>query len=180
MKKAVQRAELLKDMIQEAIEDGATTVEDVHQHIAGLPFDALEKLGLFEEQAASLKDKQRKTIGMVYDTIRRINSDIGSLISEQFAALEDAEAARKNMDKNADALPRGFSATVIHRSSASRGTCRKEKRRHSGTASVTFRVYVILVAMTHPPDNVSTKPDRLPPDRLSGFHPPPSFWCNGL
>lgn len=102
MKKTVQRAELLKDMIQEAIEDGASTVEDVHQHIASLPFDALEKLGLFEEQAASLKDKQRKTIGMVYDTIRRINQDIGSLISEQFAALEDAKTASKNMDKNDD------------------------------------------------------------------------------
>ncbi|MEE3319954.1 MAG: hypothetical protein VX258_04610 [Pseudomonadota bacterium] len=102
MKKAVQRAELLKDMIQEAVDDGATTVEDVHQHIASLPFDALEKLGLFEEQAASLKDKQRKTIGMVYDTIRRINNDIGSLISEQFAALEDAEEASKNMDKGSE------------------------------------------------------------------------------
>ncbi|MGB2246904.1 MAG: hypothetical protein ACPH3N_04500 [Alcanivorax sediminis] len=102
MKKAVQRAELLKDMIQEAIEDGATTVEDVHQHIASLPFDALENLGLFEEQAASLKEKQRKTIGMVYDAIRRINSDIGTLISEQFAALEDAETARRNMDKNSE------------------------------------------------------------------------------
>ena len=100
MKKTVQRAELLKDMIQEAIEDGASTVEDVHQHIASLPFDALEKLGLFEGQAASLKDKQRKTIGMVYDAIRRINQDIGSLISEQFAALEDAQTASKNMDKN--------------------------------------------------------------------------------
>lgn len=32
MKKTVERAELLKDMIQEAIEDGATTVEEVHQH----------------------------------------------------------------------------------------------------------------------------------------------------
>ncbi len=100
MKKTLQRAELLKDMIQEAIEDGATTVEEVHQHIAGLPFEALEKMGLFEEQADSLKEKQRKTIGMVYDTIRKINQDIGGLISEQFAALEDAKEARNNMDKN--------------------------------------------------------------------------------
>ena len=61
----------------------------MHQHIAGLPFDALEKLGLFEEQAGSLKEKQRKTIGLVYDTIRKVNQEVGSLISEQFAALED-------------------------------------------------------------------------------------------
>ncbi|EKF74791.1 hypothetical protein A11A3_07203 [Alcanivorax hongdengensis A-11-3] len=100
--KAAERIELLKDMIQEAIDDGATSVEDVHQHIAGLPFDALEKLGLFEEQAASLKDKQRKTIGLVYDTIRKVNQEVGSLISEQFAALEDARTASRNMDRNDD------------------------------------------------------------------------------
>ncbi|MCG8395015.1 MAG: hypothetical protein MI745_18230 [Pseudomonadales bacterium] len=99
MKKMVQRAELLKDMIQEAIDEGATSVEEVHQHIAGLPFDALEKLGVFEEQATSLKDKQRKTIGMVYDTIRKVNQEVGSLISEQFASLEDAETAARNMEK---------------------------------------------------------------------------------
>ena len=98
MKKTAERAELLKDMIQEAIEDGATTVEDVHQHIAGLPFDALEKLGLFEDKAPALKEKQRKTIGLVYDTIRKVNQEVGSLISEQFAALEDARTASRNMD----------------------------------------------------------------------------------
>ncbi len=102
MKKTAERAELLKDMIQEAIEDGATTVEDVHQHIAGLPFDALEKLGLFEDKAPALKEKQRKTIGLVYDTIRKVNQEVGTLISEQFAALEDARTAAKNMDDKED------------------------------------------------------------------------------
>jgi len=98
MKKTAERAELLKDMIQEAIDDGATTVEEVHQHIASLPFDALEKLGLFEERASNLKEKQRKTIGLVYATIRKVNQEVGSLISEQFAALEDARTASRNMD----------------------------------------------------------------------------------
>ena len=102
MKKTAERAEPLKDMIQEAIEDGATTVEDVHQHIAGLPFDALEKLGLFEDKAPALKEKQRKTIGLVYDTIRKVNQEVGALISGQFAALEDARTAAKNMDEKED------------------------------------------------------------------------------
>ncbi|WP_290537238.1 MULTISPECIES: hypothetical protein [Alcanivorax] len=102
MKKKIERAELLKDMIQEAIEDGATSVEEVHQHIASLPFEALEKLGLFEEQAGTLKEKQRKTIGLVYDTIRKVNQEVGSLISEQFAALEDARTASRNMDEKND------------------------------------------------------------------------------
>ncbi len=102
MKKTVERAELLKDMIQEAIEDGATTVEEVHQHIAGLPFDALEKRGLVEDQPGSLKQKQRETTGLVYDTIRKVNQEVGSLFSEQFAALEDARTASRNMDDKHD------------------------------------------------------------------------------
>ena len=56
------------------------------------------KLGLFEERASNLKEKQRKTIGLVYDTIRKVNQEVGSLISEQFAALEDARTASRNMD----------------------------------------------------------------------------------
>ena len=35
-----------------------------------------------------------------YNSNRKVNQEIGSLISEQFAALEDAEAANRNMDKN--------------------------------------------------------------------------------
>lgn len=95
-----ERAELLKDMIQDAIEDGADSVEKVHQHIASLPFDALERLGLFEEQqASSLKQKHHRTVGLVYDAIRKVNHEVGSLISEQFAALEDARAAKENISK---------------------------------------------------------------------------------
>lgn len=96
--KHAERLELIKDMIQEAVDDGATSVEEVHQHIAGLPFDALERLGLFEEQSQGLRDKQRKTIGLVYDTIRKVNQEVGSLVSEQFAALEDAKTAARNME----------------------------------------------------------------------------------
>lgn len=94
-----ERAELLKDMIQDAIEDGADSVEKVHQHIASLPFDALERLGLFEEQASALKSKHHRTVGLVYDAIRKVNQEVGSLISEQFAALEDARIAKQNMNK---------------------------------------------------------------------------------
>ena len=41
--KAVQRLELLKDFVQEAVDRGATSVEQIHQYIADLPFEALEK-----------------------------------------------------------------------------------------------------------------------------------------
>src|SRR5882757_1771715 len=89
--KALQRLELLKDFIQEAVDRGATSVEQIHQHIAALPFDALEKSGLLEDNKLKLREKQRRSIGMVYDAIRRINREVGQLISDQFENVEDTQ-----------------------------------------------------------------------------------------
>jgi hypothetical protein len=89
--KALQRLELLKDFIQEAVDRGATSVEQIHQHIAALPFEALEKSGLLEDDKLKLREKQRRSIGMVYDAIRRINREVGQLISDQFENVEDTQ-----------------------------------------------------------------------------------------
>lgn len=94
----LQRIELLKDLIQEAVEKGATSVEQVHQYIAELPFEALERTGLLAEDKLQLRDKQRRTIGMVYDAIRGINRQVGELISAQFENLENSGDAARNMD----------------------------------------------------------------------------------
>lgn len=91
----LQRIELLKDLVQEAVDKGATSVEQVHQYIADLPFEALERTGLLQDDKLQLRDRNRRTIGMVYDAIRGINRQIGQLISDQFENLEDsADAAR--------------------------------------------------------------------------------------
>ena len=89
--KKEQRLELLKDFVQEAIDRGATSVESIHQYIAELPFDALESTGLLNEDRLKLRDRQRKTIGTVYDAIRRINREIGQLISDQFENIEETQ-----------------------------------------------------------------------------------------
>ncbi len=89
--KAVLRLELLKDFVQEAVDRGATSVEQIHQYIADLPFEALEKSGLLEEDKLKLREKKRRSIGMVYDAIRRINREIGQLISDQFENLEETQ-----------------------------------------------------------------------------------------
>jgi hypothetical protein len=89
--KKLERLQLLKDMIQEAVDRGATSVEQVHQYIAALPFDALEKSGLLDDERYKLRDKQRRSIGLVYDAIRNINKQIGDLISDQFENLEEGQ-----------------------------------------------------------------------------------------
>ena len=91
MQKHIQRLELAKDLIQQAIDRGATSVEQIHQFIADLPFEALERAGVLDDKAGVLREKKTRTIGMVYDAIRRINQQIGGLISDQFENLEDGQ-----------------------------------------------------------------------------------------
>ncbi|SER00174.1 hypothetical protein SAMN04488038_113168 [Solimonas aquatica] len=93
----LQRIELLKDLAQQAIDRGATSVEQIHQYIADLPFEMLEKGGLLRDDKLKLREKQRRTIGMVYDAIRSINRQIGQLISDQFELAEDGEHIAKTL-----------------------------------------------------------------------------------
>jgi hypothetical protein len=95
----LERLELLKDIVQQAIDRGATSVENIHQYIADLPFEALEKAGLLDDDRLGVRDAQRRTIGTVYDAIRRINREVGDLISDQFENLEDGQATAENLAK---------------------------------------------------------------------------------
>src|SRR3546814_886404 len=97
--KALQRLELLKDLVQQAVDRGATSVEAIHQQIAALPFEMLEKSGLLDDSKQRLRDKQQRTIGAVYEAIRRINRQVGELISDQFELVEDSTHIKKVLDE---------------------------------------------------------------------------------
>lgn len=105
MQKHIQRLELLKDLIQQAIDRGAASVEQIHQYIADLPFEALERTGLLDEEAGNLREKKTRTIGMVYGAIRRINQQIGALISDQLENIEDGQYIAKVLGEKSKAAP---------------------------------------------------------------------------
>ena len=81
------RIELVKDLVQEAVDRGTASVERIHQVIAGLPFDVLEALGV--PDSLRLRDRQRRVIGVVYGAVRDANRHLGELISDGFEAVED-------------------------------------------------------------------------------------------
>src|SRR3546814_6961978 len=64
-----------------------------------LPFEMLEKAGLLDDDKLRLRDKQQRTIGTVYETIRRINRQVGELISDQFELVEDGEHIKRVLDE---------------------------------------------------------------------------------
>ena len=99
--KNLQRLELLKDLVQEAVDRGATSVEQVHQFIADLPFDALDRMGLLNPDGLELRETKTRTIGLVYDAIRRINREVGELLSDQFENLEDGSRIARVLNEKA-------------------------------------------------------------------------------
>jgi hypothetical protein len=73
----------LKDLVQEFVDKGATSVEEIHLSIAKL--QGIEGL---EEPAKGIKDIQQKTIGGVYDIIRKVNAKAAEIAEEIIAKVE--------------------------------------------------------------------------------------------
>jgi len=50
-----------------------------------------------EEDRLGLREKQQRTIGMVYEAIRRINEEVGRFITDQLENVEDGRALAKRL-----------------------------------------------------------------------------------
>lgn len=78
-------AKRLVDLVQTEIDDGATSVEEIHKAIANLPLDVLERLDVFEEGVKGARKVQEASIGAIYDVIRKVNVEVGKLAKEILA-----------------------------------------------------------------------------------------------
>ena len=87
--------------IQDAIDKGATTVEEIHKSIADLPLKVLEESELLRGSTKEMRRVRDHTIGAVYDVIRKINQEVGTFASE----LLDQAAKRKAMHGKAGEKP---------------------------------------------------------------------------
>ena len=76
--------------VQDAIDKGATTVEQIHKEIADLPLEILQDNDLLKGSAKEAKRLQDHTLGAIYDVIRDINRQVGDYATELLA-----EAAKR-------------------------------------------------------------------------------------
>lgn len=91
------RIEAIKDLVQEAVDRGATTVEQIHRVIADLPFTVLEQRGLLDDTGAALRDTSQRSIGSVYEAIRRINQEVGEMATHVFEAIDDQVTVQRRI-----------------------------------------------------------------------------------
>jgi hypothetical protein len=84
----------LASFIQDAIDRGATTVEDIHKSIADLPLKILEESELLKGPVKEVQRVQDHTIGAIYDVIRGINQQVGALASELLNEAAKRRGAR--------------------------------------------------------------------------------------
>jgi hypothetical protein len=71
----------VRGLVQQAIDAGATSVEEVHQKIAAMPLAALTSLDI-TGSAEKARDLTARSIGTVYDTIRQMNEQIGDFAKQ--------------------------------------------------------------------------------------------------
>lgn len=79
---AMADIEQIRTMVEQAIDDGATTVEEIHKKVAAAPLNALKGVGPLAgaaEQAGAVADQ---SIGAVYDAIRFVNEQVGALAEQ--------------------------------------------------------------------------------------------------
>jgi len=85
----IENIKNLKDFVQNAIDKGATSVEEVHKKIAGLPLDYIAEIAPLQEQAEQVKALQDNTIGSIYETIRLVNEKGGKYAEELLSKVPE-------------------------------------------------------------------------------------------
>ena len=82
----------LVKLVQDAIDKGARSVEEVHLSIAAMPLELLRQVGPLEGAADTAEDLLHSSIGAVYDTILAVNRQVGD-IAETLLGGKDRPSA---------------------------------------------------------------------------------------
>ena len=79
----------LQALVEEAIDQGASTVGEIHQAVAAAPLELLANIEPLQGAADQAQDLTKRSIGAVYDTIRQVNEQVGVLAETLLAQQDD-------------------------------------------------------------------------------------------
>jgi len=72
----------LTELIEEAVDKGTTTVEEIHKSIAALPLTLMEESELLRKPAREVRRLQDRAIGVIYEVVRDANRRVAKLVSD--------------------------------------------------------------------------------------------------
>ena len=93
------RIKSLKDAVEQAIDRGARTAEDVYLRISRMPFERLERIAALEGVVRKARGVHDQSVARLYDTIRAINKRIGQLADQALRRAGLAPAPRAGVRK---------------------------------------------------------------------------------
>lgn len=91
---AMAKKKSLIDLIQEAIDKGANSAEEIHRAIADKPLKLLLKIDVLSGPAKKIKRIQDESIGAIYDLIREINEQVAKYATEMLAQAREASKGK--------------------------------------------------------------------------------------
>jgi uncharacterized NAD-dependent epimerase/dehydratase family protein len=92
-------ARRLAHLVEQAIDNGADSVEGIHRSIASMPLDVLERLDLFKETVKDVRKVQDTSIGAIYELIHKVNREVGKLATEMLQRPAARRAAPRKAVK---------------------------------------------------------------------------------
>ena len=91
--------ENIAKVVQEAVDKGASTAEEIHRSIADLPIKVLENLGVGSETTKNVKDFQDTTIGAIYELVHDINHQVTDLASDLIHTKKEVKKSSSKKEK---------------------------------------------------------------------------------
>jgi hypothetical protein len=100
-KKTPIKGKALARLIEDIIEEGANSAEDIHRAVLDLPVTMLENLGL-KSTSKNMKKVQDSSIGAVYKLIHEINHEVANLATRLLDKREKAVGSSAAKKKRAN------------------------------------------------------------------------------
>ena len=95
------KGKALARLIEDIIEEGANSAEDIHRAVLDLPVTMLENLGL-KSTSKNMKKVQESSIGAVYKLIHEINHEVANLATRLLDKREKAVGSSAAKKKRAN------------------------------------------------------------------------------
>ncbi|MBU2490021.1 MAG: hypothetical protein KKA60_11585 [Proteobacteria bacterium] len=86
----------LRKTVEDLVNKGVTSVEEIHKKIADMPFSRLEEIAPLQDTAKSVHDIHDKTVGGIYETIRLVNKKVGEFAEEILDGVDNVKDDGEN------------------------------------------------------------------------------------